>query len=166
MLAVALEKIKDFAPLKRAAYVRVILAGFAAIVLSKAFRFFAHGFWEAGQTTDFAAFYIAAHRVWLGDVDLTYQFQWFMKMQAQASAGREVMPMRAPRCFGSAAIVSMVLLPVPYYHVVFKRRRAATRSIADYLQLVEADMAGMGVTPCRAMAAEDIQGACNCCQQV
>ena len=87
MLAVALEKIKDFAPPKRAAYVRVILAGFAAIVLSKAFRFFEHGFWEAGQATDFAAFYIAAQRVWLGDVDLTYQFQWFMKMQVEASAG-------------------------------------------------------------------------------
>jgi hypothetical protein len=111
MLAVALEKIKDFAPLKRAAYVRVILAGFAAIVLSKAFRFFEHGFWEAGQATDFAAFHIAAQRVWLGDVELAYQFQWFMKMQAEASAGATgFMPWTYPPQF-ALLLSPLALLP-------------------------------------------------------
>ena len=38
-----------------------------------------------------------------------------------------------------------------------ERCRAATLDRRHYLQLVEADMAGMGLTPCRAMVAEDIR---------
>jgi hypothetical protein len=38
-----------------------------------------------------------------------------------------------------------------------KRCRAATLDCRHHLQLLEAEMAGMGVTPCYAMAAEDIR---------
>jgi hypothetical protein len=38
-----------------------------------------------------------------------------------------------------------------------ERRRAATLDRRHHLQLVETDMAGMGLTPCWAMAAEDIR---------
>ncbi|OKO72769.1 hypothetical protein AC629_37600 [Bradyrhizobium sp. NAS80.1] len=111
MLAAALEQIQDFAPPRRAAYVRIMVAGFAAIVLFKAFRFFEHGFWQAGQATDFAAFYIAAQRVWLGDVNLTYQFQLFMKMQAEVSAGAtSFMPWTYPPQF-SLLLSPLALLP-------------------------------------------------------
>lgn len=87
MLAATLEQIQHFAPRKRAMYVRITVAGLAAIVVCKAFRFLEGGFWDAGNATDFGAFYIVAQRVWLGDVDLTYQFSSFMKMQAEASDG-------------------------------------------------------------------------------
>ncbi|WP_051311009.1 glycosyltransferase family 87 protein [Bradyrhizobium sp. Cp5.3] len=111
MFAAALEQIQDFAPPKRAAYVRIIVAGFAAIVLSKAFRFFGHGFWEAGQATDFAAFYIVAQKVWLGDVDLTYRFQSFVKMQAEASAdATSFMPWTYPPQF-DLLLSPLALLP-------------------------------------------------------
>jgi hypothetical protein len=38
-----------------------------------------------------------------------------------------------------------------------KRRRAAALDCRHHLQLIEADLAGMSFTPCRAMAAEDIR---------
>src|ERR1700747_869544 len=38
-----------------------------------------------------------------------------------------------------------------------QRRRTAALDCRHHLQLVEADMAGMGLTPCRTMAAEDIR---------
>jgi hypothetical protein len=38
-----------------------------------------------------------------------------------------------------------------------ERCRAAALDRRHHLQLVEADMAGMGATPCCAMAAEDIR---------
>ena len=38
-----------------------------------------------------------------------------------------------------------------------ERRRAAALDRRHHLQLAEADMAGIGLTPCRAMAAEDIR---------
>ena len=68
-------------------------------------------FWEAGQATDFAAFHIAAQRVWLGDVELAYQFQWFMKMQAEASAGATgFMPWTYPPQF-ALLLSPLALLP-------------------------------------------------------
>ena len=38
-----------------------------------------------------------------------------------------------------------------------ERRRAATLDRRHDLQLVEADMAGVGLTPCRSVVAEDIR---------
>ena len=40
-------------------------------------------------------------------------------------------------------------------------RRAAVLDRRHYLELAEADMAGMGLTPCPAMAAEDIRNLQN-----
>lgn len=111
MLATTLERIQTFAPQRQAAYVRIIVAGFAAIVLSKTFRFFEHGFWEVDQGTDFSAFYIVAQKVWLGEVDLTYRFQSFAAMQAKLAAGAtSFMPWTYPPQF-DLLLAPLALLP-------------------------------------------------------
>ncbi|MCK1445697.1 DUF2029 domain-containing protein [Bradyrhizobium sp. 2] len=111
MLTAALEQIQSFAPSRRAAYVRIIVVGLAAIVLSKAFRFSQQGFWEAGQGTDFASFYIVAQRVWLGDVDLAYRFQSFATMQAELTgAATSFMPWTYPPQF-DLLLAPLALLP-------------------------------------------------------
>ncbi|OAE99867.1 hypothetical protein AYJ54_32335 [Bradyrhizobium centrolobii] len=86
MLTETLEQIQ-FLPSKRAIYVRVIFAGLAAMVLFKGVRFFESGFWYDNQAADFSAFHIVAQRIWLGDLDLTYQFSQFARMQAESSGG-------------------------------------------------------------------------------
>ena len=68
-------------PRKRTIYVCVILTLLATILVIKTFRFIEGGFWYGSQTVDFAAFHIVAQRIWLGDLDLTYQFSSFLKMQ-------------------------------------------------------------------------------------
>jgi len=111
MLTATLDQIQHFAPRKRTMYVRVIVAGLAAIVACKAFRFFEDGFWDAGKATDFGGFYIVAQRVWLGDVDLTYQFSSFMKMQAEASSdASSFMPWTYPPQF-NLILAPLALLP-------------------------------------------------------
>jgi hypothetical protein len=87
MLVEALEQIRTSSPLRRRTYVRIILAALALIVLGKTFRFFEGGFWYGGQATDFSAFHIVAQRIWLGDLDQTYQFSTFLRMQSEASGG-------------------------------------------------------------------------------
>ncbi|WGD53639.1 glycosyltransferase family 87 protein [Bradyrhizobium sp. CB1650] len=86
MLTETLERVQ-FLPSKRATYVRVIVAGLAAMVVFKAFRFFEGGLWAGNQTADFSAFHIVAQHVGRGDLDLTYQFALFAQMQAEASGG-------------------------------------------------------------------------------
>jgi hypothetical protein len=97
MLTATLEQLQ---PRKRAIYVCVILTLLAAILVFKTFRFFEGGLWYGGQTADFAAFHIVAQRIWLGDLDLTYQFSSFMKMQLAAAGGTTgVMPWTYPPQF-------------------------------------------------------------------
>lgn len=85
MPTATLDRIQHLSPQKRTMYVRIIIAGLAVVVGAKAFRFFDGGFWNAGKATDFGAFYIVAQRVWRGDVDLTYHFASFIRMQTEAS---------------------------------------------------------------------------------
>lgn len=84
MLAKTFEQIQS-SPGRRATYERCLLATLAAIVGLKAYWFFHWGFWHDHEVPDFAAFHIVAQRVWLGDVDLTYRFAAFMKMQTAMS---------------------------------------------------------------------------------
>lgn len=99
MLTATLEQIQA-SPRKRTIYVCVILALLTAILAFKAFRFFEAGFWYDSQTADFSAFHIVAQRIWLGDLDLTYQFASFAKMQMAAAGGTTgVMPWTYPPQF-------------------------------------------------------------------
>ncbi len=99
MLTETLEQIQA-SPRKRTLYVCVILALLMAILVFKAFRFFEGGFWYGGQTVDFSAFHVVAQRIWLGDLDLTYQFAAFTKMQMAAAGGTTgVMPWTYPPQF-------------------------------------------------------------------
>ncbi|MBR0742249.1 DUF2029 domain-containing protein [Bradyrhizobium liaoningense] len=119
MVAAALEQIQYFAPTRRAAYVRIIVAGLAAVILAKSIDFFEHGFWKADQGTDFAAFYIVAQRVWLGDVDLAYHFQTFMKMQAELSnAATSFMPWTYPPQF-DVLLAPLAFLPGWAAYLIF-----------------------------------------------
>ncbi|QPF95402.1 DUF2029 domain-containing protein [Bradyrhizobium commune] len=86
MFAETLESVRS-QPSKRALYVRAIVAALAAIFALKIYWFVRWGFWHDQQVPDFAAFHLVAQRVWLGDLDLTYRFAVFMKMQASQSGG-------------------------------------------------------------------------------
>ncbi|MBR0723434.1 glycosyltransferase family 87 protein [Bradyrhizobium manausense] len=99
MLTATLEQIQA-SPRKRTIYLCVILALLAVILGFKTFRFFEGGLWYGSQTADFAAFHIVAQRIWLGDLDLTYQFASFTKMQMAAAGGSVgVMPWTYPPQF-------------------------------------------------------------------
>lgn len=99
MLTATLEQIQA-SPRKRTIYACIILALLVAILVFKTFRFFEGGLWYGGQTADFSAFHIVAQRVWLGDLDLTYQFAAFTKMQIAAAGGPTgVMPWTYPPQF-------------------------------------------------------------------
>ena len=99
MLTATLEQIQA-SPRKRTIYVCVILTLLAAILAFKALRFFEDGLWYGSQTPDFTAFHIVAQRIWLGDLDLTYQFAPFAKMQLAAAGGAAgVMPWTYPPQF-------------------------------------------------------------------
>lgn len=84
MFAETLESIRS-QPSKRSLYERVAVAALAAIFALKTYWFFRWGFCYGEQVPDFAAFHLVAQRIWLGDLDLTYQFAAFMKMQASHS---------------------------------------------------------------------------------
>ncbi|WP_426611773.1 glycosyltransferase family 87 protein [Bradyrhizobium sp. McL0616] len=110
MLTATLEQLQA-SPRKRTIYVRVILTLLAAVLVFKTFRFFEDGLWYGGQTTDFAAFHIVAQRIWLGDLDLTYQFASFTKMQLVAAGGTTgVMPWTYPPQF-DLLLAPFALLP-------------------------------------------------------
>jgi hypothetical protein len=52
---------------------------------------------------------------------------------------------------GNAGVVAILAA----FDMAAEHRRAAALDRAHYFQLVEADMAGIGITPCWAMRAED-----------
>lgn len=108
MLTETLEQIQA-SPRRRRIYVCVILSLLAAILAFKALRFFEGGLWYGSQTPDFTAFHIVAQRIWLGDLDLTYQFAAFARMQLAAAGGAAgVMPWTYPPQF------ALVLAPLAF----------------------------------------------------
>lgn len=110
MLTRTLERIQA-SPARRAAYGGAILLMLAVMLVLKALRFKESGFWYGSQAPDFAAFHIVAQRVWHGDVELTYQFAAFMKMQLEASGGTNgFMPWTYPPQF-DLLIAPLAFLP-------------------------------------------------------
>src|SRR5271163_598422 len=87
----------------------------------------------------------------------------------------DMKPMRAPRCLGVAAILSVVSAEVPVAAAIVgddgvsallvlaarnmpaEGRRAAVLDRTHDLHLIEADVAGIGTTPRRSVVAEDIR---------
>ncbi|MBC9882106.1 DUF2029 domain-containing protein [Bradyrhizobium sp. INPA01-394B] len=110
MLTATLEQIQA-SPRKRMTYVCVILALLVAILGFKTVRFLEGGLWYGGQTADFAAFHIVAQRIWLGDLDLTYQLASFTKMQLAAAGGTTgIMPWTYPPQF-DLLVAPLAFLP-------------------------------------------------------
>ncbi|GGI31919.1 glycosyltransferase family 87 protein [Bradyrhizobium guangdongense] len=110
MLTATLEQIQA-SPRRRAIYVCAILALLLAILAFKTLRFFEGGLWYGGQTADFGAFHIVAQRIWLGDLDLAYQFASFTKMQMAAAGGTTgVMPWTYPPQF-DLLVAPLAFLP-------------------------------------------------------
>lgn len=127
MLIATLEHIQAL-PRKRTIYLGVILALLLAILVFKAFRFFEGGLWYGGQTADFSAFHIVAQRIWRGDLDLTYQFAAFTKMQMEAAGGTTgVMPWTYPPQF-DLLLAPLALLPGWAAYLLF-----TTITLAAYL---------------------------------
>lgn len=127
MLIATLEHIQAL-PRKRTIYLGVILALLLAILVFKAFRFFEGGLWCGGQTADFSAFHIVAQRIWRGDLDLTYQFAAFTKMQMEAAGGTTgVMPWTYPPQF-DLLLAPLALLPGWAAYLLF-----TTITLAAYL---------------------------------
>ena len=132
MLTATLEQL-EASPRKRTIYVCVILTLLATILIFKALRFFEGGLWYGGQTTDFAAFHIVAQRIWLGDLDLTYQFASFTKMQIAAAGGTTgVMPWTYPPQF-DLLLAPFALLPGWAAYFVF-----TAVTLAAYLMTLRA----------------------------
>ena len=127
MLAETLERVQ-FSPSKRTMYVRVILTALAAIIVFKTFRFFWWGLWQGHSVADFASFHIVARHAWLGDIDLAYKFQAFMKMQAEAASGAtDFMPWTYPPQF-NLLLAPLAFLPVWAAYFLF-----AAATLAFYL---------------------------------
>src|SRR4051812_24459829 len=61
-------------PTKRAMYIRCLSVVLIAFLVAKTAWFSRFGYAEHRVINDFDAFYIAAQRVWLGDIDQAYQF--------------------------------------------------------------------------------------------
>lgn len=132
MLTSTLEQIQA-SPRKRTIYVCVIVTLLAIMLVIKTFRFLEAGFWYGGQTVDFAAFHIVAQRIWVGDLDLTYQFSSFLKMQHAAAGGpADVMPWTYPPQF-DLLLAPLAFLPGWAAYFVF-----TAVTLAAYLMALRA----------------------------
>jgi len=132
MLTATLEQIQA-SPRKRMIYVCVILVLLVAILGLKTFRFFEGGLWYGSQTADFAAFHIVARRVWLGDLDLTYRFASFAKMQMEAAGGPTgIMPWTYPPQF-DLLVAPLAVLPGWAAYFLF-----TAVTLAAYLMMLRA----------------------------
>ena len=130
MLAETLESIQ-WSPSKQRVYVRVVLVALAVILVLKTYWFFRWGFGHGRAVADFAAFHIVAQRVWLGDLDLTYRFEIFMKMQAETSAGASgFMPWTYPPQF-DLLLAPLAFLPVAAAYCLF-----TTATLGLYLTIL------------------------------
>jgi hypothetical protein len=127
MLAETLESVRSL-PSKRTLYVRVVVAALTAILALKIYWFVRWGFWHDQQVPDFAAFHLVAQRIWLGDIDLTYQFAVFMKMQASLSGGASgFMPWTYPPQF-DLLLAPLAFLPTWAAYALF-----TSTTLAAYL---------------------------------
>lgn len=118
MFAETLESVRS-QPSKRTLYERVVVGALATIFALKIYWFFRWGFRYDQQVPDFAAFHLVAQRIWLGDLDLTYQFAAFMKMQASQPGGATgFMPWTYPPQFG-LLLAPLAFLPTWAAYALF-----------------------------------------------
>ena len=131
MLSAALEKL-EVSPAKRATYSRAMLGALALMLAAKGVRFLQEGFWYGDHAADFSAFYIVAQRFWKGDIDLTYQFSSFAKMQVDASGASSIMPWTYPPQF-DLLVAPLAFLPGWASYLLF-----TALTLAAYLAVLRA----------------------------
>jgi hypothetical protein len=131
MLSAALEQL-EVSPAKRATYSRAMLGALALMLAAKGVRFFQEGFWYGDHAADFSAFYIVAQRFWNGDIDLTYQFSSFAKMQVDASGASSIMPWTYPPQF-DLLVAPLAFLPGWASYLLF-----TALTLAAYLAVLRA----------------------------
>src|SRR3954447_7837945 len=96
---------------KRAMYTRSTLIALSIVLVLKICWFSRLGVGENRELIDFDAFYIAAQRVWLGDIDQSSQFLKYAAMQRQANPGGGIfMPWTYPPQF-DLVIAPLAFLP-------------------------------------------------------
>jgi hypothetical protein len=118
MLAETLESVQ-FSPSKRTMYARCVVTALAISVLLKTCWFARWGFWQHREFADFDAFHTVAQRVWLGDLELVYRLETFVKLQMDASVGTTgLMPWTYPPQF-DLLLAPFALLPVEAAYLVF-----------------------------------------------
>ncbi|WFU55704.1 glycosyltransferase family 87 protein [Bradyrhizobium pachyrhizi] len=118
MLATTLETIQS-TDSKRANYTRGILVMLVAALLFKVVWFSQLGLGHGRELVDFAAFYITAKLVWLGDLDQAYQFAKLAIIEKQASGGHDgFMPWTYPPQF-NLLLAPFALVPFGMAYLLF-----------------------------------------------
>ncbi|UGY27945.1 DUF2029 domain-containing protein [Bradyrhizobium septentrionale] len=118
MFATTLETIQSTAS-KRTAYTRGILALLAIAIVLKAVWLWQVGLGHGRELVDFAAFYITAKLVWLGDMDQAYQFAKLIVIQREASGGHNgFMSWTYPPQFG-LLLAPFALIPIGLAYLLF-----------------------------------------------
>lgn len=118
MFATTLETIQSTAS-KRVAYTRSILTLLAIAIAIKAIWFARLGFGHDRELVDFDAFYIAAQRVWFGDLDQIYDFTKLIVIQREAYGAHDsFMPWTYPPQF-SLLLAPFALIPVGVAYLLF-----------------------------------------------
>src|SRR5712672_2300372 len=104
---------------KRAMYTRSTLIALSIVLVLKVCWFSRLGVGENRELVDFDGFYIAAQRVWLGDIDQAYQFLKLAEMQRQANPGAGIfMPWTYPPQF-DLVVAPLAFLPVGLAYLAF-----------------------------------------------
>jgi Glycosyltransferase family 87 len=104
---------------KRAMVTRSTLIALSIVLVLKVCWFSRLGVGENRELVDFDGFYIAAQRVWLGDIDQAYQFLKLAEMQRQANPGARIfLPWAYPPQF-ALVVAPLAFLPVGLAYLAF-----------------------------------------------
>ena len=103
---------------KRAMYTRSTLIALSIVLVLKVCWFSRLGFGGIRELADFDTFYVAAQRVWLGDIDQAYQFLKFAEMQRQANPGAGILLWTYPPQF-ALLVAPLAFLPVGLAYLAF-----------------------------------------------
>jgi len=118
MLARTLE-LAQSSDTKRAMYTRLTLIALSIVLVLKVCWFSRLGLGENRELVDFDAFYIAAQRIWLGDIDQAYQVLKLAEMQRQANPGARIfLPWAYPPQF-DLVVAPLAFLPVGLAYLAF-----------------------------------------------
>jgi hypothetical protein len=103
---------------KRAMYTRSTLIALSIVLVLKVCWFSRLGFGGIRELADFDTFYVAAQRVWLGDIDQAYQLLKFAEMQRQANPGAGILLWTYPPQF-ALLVAPLAFLPVGLAYLAF-----------------------------------------------